>query len=196
MGSELLQRLPEGSRLELAVHEHPKAVLDIHLAYIEAGAELIETATFGSSRPRLERGRAGQLTETVNAAAVKLAREAREISGRDILVAGSIGPPVQSVESFSRKRSEAGPPNTMAPIRPFPSGKASSNAAAGLSYQSTDGCAPRSWPVWPGREASPVTRTMAADRTSVDSRRDGRGMSAIGMPPRAHVTLYGCARQT
>ncbi len=92
MGSELLQRLPEGSRLELAVHEHPQAVLDIHLAYIEAGAELIETATFGSSRPRLERGRAGQLTEAVNAAAVKLAREAREISGRDILVAGSIGP--------------------------------------------------------------------------------------------------------
>jgi homocysteine S-methyltransferase len=92
MGSELLQRLPEGSRLELAVHEHPQAVLDIHLAYIEAGAELIETATFGSSRPRLERGRAGQLTEVVNAAAVKLAREAREISGRDVLVAGSIGP--------------------------------------------------------------------------------------------------------
>jgi homocysteine S-methyltransferase len=92
MGSELLQRLPEGSRLELAVHEHPQAVLDIHLAYIEAGAELIETATFGSSRPRLERSRAGQLTEVVNAAAVKLAREAREISGRDILVAGSIGP--------------------------------------------------------------------------------------------------------
>jgi homocysteine S-methyltransferase len=92
MGSELLQRLPEGSRLDVAVHEHPQAVLDIHLAYIEAGAELIETATFGSSRPRLERGRAGDLTEVINAEAVKLAREARDISGKDILVAGSIGP--------------------------------------------------------------------------------------------------------
>ncbi|MBD3853239.1 MAG: homocysteine S-methyltransferase family protein, partial [Acidobacteria bacterium] len=85
MGSELLQRLPEGSSLDLAAHEHPQAVLDIHLAYIEAGAELIETATFGSSRPRLERARVGDLTETVNAAAVKLAREAREISGKDVL---------------------------------------------------------------------------------------------------------------
>jgi homocysteine S-methyltransferase len=91
-GSELLQRLPEGSRLDVAALEHPQEVLDIHLAYIEAGAELIETATFGSSRPRMERGRVGDRTEKVNAAAVKLAREAREISGRDVLVAGSIAP--------------------------------------------------------------------------------------------------------
>ena len=92
MGSELLQRLPEGSRLDVAAHEHPQEVLDVHLAYIEAGAELIETATFGSSRPRMTRGRVGDLTEKVNAAAVKLAREAREISGRDVLIAGSIAP--------------------------------------------------------------------------------------------------------
>ena len=92
MGSELLQRLPDGSRLDVAAHEHPQQVLDIHLAYIEAGSELIETATFGSSRPRMERGRVADLTEKVNAAAVKLAREAREISGRDVLVAGSIAP--------------------------------------------------------------------------------------------------------
>jgi homocysteine S-methyltransferase len=92
MGSELLQRLPEGSRLDVAAHEHPQEVLDVHLAYIEAGAELIETATFGSSRPRMKRGRVGDLTEKVNAGAVKLAREAREISGRDVLIAGSIAP--------------------------------------------------------------------------------------------------------
>ncbi len=92
MGSELLQRLPEGSRLDVAAHEHPQDVLDIHLAYIEAGADLITTATFGSSRPRMDRGRVGDLTETVNADAVKLAREAREISGREVLVAGSIAP--------------------------------------------------------------------------------------------------------
>ena len=91
-GSELLQRLPEGSRLDVAAHEHPEEVLAIHLAYIEAGAGLIETATFGSSRPRMVRGRVGDLTEKVNAAAVKLAREAREISGRDVLIAGSIAP--------------------------------------------------------------------------------------------------------
>ncbi len=92
MGSELLQRLPEGSRLDLAAIEHPQAVLDIHLAYIEAGAELIETATFGSSRPRLDRAHAGDRVEEVNSAAVKVAREAREVSGRDVLIAGSIAP--------------------------------------------------------------------------------------------------------
>ena len=92
MGSELLERLPPGSVLDLAALEHPQAVLDIHLSYIEAGAELIVTATFGSSRPRLARAHAGDRAEEVNAVAVKLAREAREISGRDVLVAGSIGP--------------------------------------------------------------------------------------------------------
>jgi homocysteine S-methyltransferase len=92
MGSELLQRLPEDSRMDVAAHEHPQTVLDIHLAYIDAGAELIETATFGSSRPRLDRAKCGDLTEAVNASAVKLAREAREISGRDVLIGGSIAP--------------------------------------------------------------------------------------------------------
>ena len=92
MGSELLARLPDGTRLDLAPFEHPRAVLDIHLAYIAAGAELLETATFAASRPRLERLHAGELVEAVNSAGVKLAREAREVSGADCLVAGSIGP--------------------------------------------------------------------------------------------------------
>ncbi len=64
----------------------------IHLAYLEAGAEILQTATFTASRPRLEELGAGAETELVNATAVKLAREAREIAGVDALVAGSIGP--------------------------------------------------------------------------------------------------------
>jgi homocysteine S-methyltransferase len=92
MGSELLGRLPAGALLDLAPHQHPAEVLAVHLAYLEAGAELIETASFAASRPRLERDNAGELVEAVNSAAVKLARQAREISGRDCLVAGSIGP--------------------------------------------------------------------------------------------------------
>ncbi len=54
-GSELLTRIPAGAHLDLAALEHPREVLDIHLAYLKAGAELIETATFAASRPRLER---------------------------------------------------------------------------------------------------------------------------------------------
>jgi len=92
MGSELVSRLPVGSGLESAPLTHPEIVLDVHLAYLEAGAELIETATFGASRPRLKGEESCDLVETINSAAVKLAREAREISGIDCLVAGAIGP--------------------------------------------------------------------------------------------------------
>ncbi len=92
MGSELLERVPAGSHLDLAPLEHPRKVLEIHLAYLAAGAELIETATFAASRPRLERLHAGDEVEAVISAGVKLAREAREIAGVDCLVAGSIGP--------------------------------------------------------------------------------------------------------
>lgn len=92
MGSELVGRLPAGASLETATIDSPESVLEIHLAYLEAGAELIETATFGASRPRLDRDRAGDSVEAINSTAVKLAREAREIAGVDCLVAGAIGP--------------------------------------------------------------------------------------------------------
>jgi methionine synthase I (cobalamin-dependent)/5,10-methylenetetrahydrofolate reductase len=92
MGSELLARLPIGTHLDLAPLEHPHEVLEVHLAYLAAGAELVETATFAASRPRLERLRAGEVAERVNSEGVKLAREARDIAGVDCLIGGSIGP--------------------------------------------------------------------------------------------------------
>lgn len=92
MGSELLARLPAGAALDLAPLEHPRDILAVHLAYLKAGAEVIETATFAASRPRLERLASGATAEEVNGAAVKLAREAREIAGIDCLVGGAIGP--------------------------------------------------------------------------------------------------------
>lgn len=92
MGSELLARLPAGAVLDLAPLEHPQEILAVHLAYLKAGAEVIETSTFAASRPRLERLHAGVSVEEVNGAAVKLARDAREIAGVDCLVAGAMGP--------------------------------------------------------------------------------------------------------
>jgi len=92
MGSELIGRLPAGAMLDLAPHEFPREVLDVHLAYLEAGADIIETATFGASRPKLRRDRAADLVERVNSTAVKLAREAREVSGSSCLIGGSIAP--------------------------------------------------------------------------------------------------------
>lgn len=92
MGSELLARLPAGAVLDLAPLEHPHEILAVHLAYLKAGAEIIETATFAASRPRLERLHASAGVEECNGAAVKLAREAREVSGVNCLVGGAIGP--------------------------------------------------------------------------------------------------------
>jgi hypothetical protein len=62
--------------------ERPDLVLAIHLKYIAAGAEVVETNSFGANRVRLaEHGLAERLAE-INGRAVKLAREAREISGK------------------------------------------------------------------------------------------------------------------
>ena len=91
-GSELLAMLPSHGHLDLAALEHPREVLAVHLSYLAAGAELLLTATFAASRPRLERLQAGDRVEIVNLEAVKLARDAREIAGVDALVGGSIGP--------------------------------------------------------------------------------------------------------
>jgi methionine synthase I (cobalamin-dependent)/5,10-methylenetetrahydrofolate reductase len=69
-----------------------EAVLAVHLGFIQAGAELIETNTFGANRRKLSaQFLEHQLTEIVEEG-VKLAREAREVSGKEVLLAGAIGP--------------------------------------------------------------------------------------------------------
>ena len=80
-------RCPEEANLKA-----PDAVLDVHLGYIRAGAELIETNTFGASRAKLAEHFLEDEFERINEAAVKLAREAREVSGKEVFIAGSIGP--------------------------------------------------------------------------------------------------------
>jgi homocysteine S-methyltransferase len=70
----------------------PDLVGDIHRAYIEAGAQIIQTNTFGANRYKLSaHGLEGQVAE-VNRAGVELARKAAGESGKDILVAGDVGP--------------------------------------------------------------------------------------------------------
>lgn len=67
----------------------PDLVKDIHSAYVAAGADCIETNTFGANRIKLRpHGFAEKLTD-IN---YEGARLAREVAGPDILVAGSIGP--------------------------------------------------------------------------------------------------------
>jgi methionine synthase / methylenetetrahydrofolate reductase(NADPH) len=93
MGTLLFSRgVPQRACLEELVATHPELVGAAHREYLEAGAELIETLSFGANRRRLAAwglgGRAGEL----NRRAAQLARTAREVSGREALIGGSVGP--------------------------------------------------------------------------------------------------------
>ena len=92
MGSMLYEAVgPQRCFDELNV-AHPEAVFCIHQAYIEAGASIIETNTFGANRPKLTPLGMGDQVAQINHRGVKIAREAREAASREVLIAGSIGP--------------------------------------------------------------------------------------------------------
>ncbi len=70
----------------------PEVILDVHRAYVEAGAEIIETNTFGANRFRLIEHELENKIAEINQSGVRLARKAANESRRRIYVAGSIGP--------------------------------------------------------------------------------------------------------
>src|SRR6201997_2521354 len=70
----------------------PEAVFRIHQAYIEAGAQIIETNTFGANRSKLAALGLGDQVTGINHRGAKIAREAREAAPHEVLIAGSIGP--------------------------------------------------------------------------------------------------------
>ena len=67
----------------------PDLVRQIHQEYVKAGAEIVETNTFGGSRPRLAAFGMAEKLKAINQAGVKLAREAAKDSA---FVAGAVGP--------------------------------------------------------------------------------------------------------
>ena len=80
---------------ELLVLTQPEAILDIHRQYLEAGADLIETNTFGATSIAQEDYKMPELAREMNVQAAKLARQAcDEFSTPDKprFVAGAIGP--------------------------------------------------------------------------------------------------------
>ncbi len=92
MGALLSAAVPRLRTPEEANLRAPQAVVSLHVSFINAGAELIETNTFGANRRKLAHQFLEEDLEEINSAGVKLAREAREITGRDVFIAGSIGP--------------------------------------------------------------------------------------------------------
>jgi homocysteine S-methyltransferase len=67
-------------------------VFRVHMAYLEAGAHIIETNTFGANRNKLSAFGLEERVTEFNHRGVKIAREAREAAKHDVLIAGSIGP--------------------------------------------------------------------------------------------------------
>lgn len=75
----------------------PQLISEIHRAYVKAGAEIIESNTFGANRFKLEGYGLGDQVRAINVRAVGLAREA---AGDDVFVAGAIGPLGLRIEPF------------------------------------------------------------------------------------------------
>jgi methionine synthase I (cobalamin-dependent)/5,10-methylenetetrahydrofolate reductase len=80
-------RCPEEANLKA-----PEAVINVHQGFVRGGAEIIETNTFGANRRKLSAQFLDDRLEEIVERGVKLAREAREIAGARVLIAGAIGP--------------------------------------------------------------------------------------------------------
>jgi homocysteine S-methyltransferase len=92
MGSLLQTAVVRARCAEEANLIAPEQVVALHVAFIRAGADVILTNTYGANPVKLAGHKLDDRFEAVNEAGVKLAREAREVGGRDVLIAGSIGP--------------------------------------------------------------------------------------------------------
>jgi homocysteine S-methyltransferase len=70
----------------------PSLVQAVHAEYVSAGADCVETNTFGANRFKLAAHGLADRVHAINRAGVRLARDGRESTGRDVFVLGSIGP--------------------------------------------------------------------------------------------------------
>src|SRR4051794_33751992 len=105
MGALISAAVPRLRCPEEANLRSPESVVSVHVGYIRAGAELIETNTFGANRPKLAASFLEDEFERINSTAVRLAREAREVTGGEVFIAASIGP-LGDVELRRQSRAE------------------------------------------------------------------------------------------
>ena len=127
--SDLLERLSSGVLLAdgamgTMLHSHgigfdkcfdelnltnPGAVAEIHRAYIDSGAQLILTNTFGSNRFKLSKHGLEKQVAEINRMGVELARRTVAAAYKDVLIAGDIGPLGVQIAPFGRVQVELGP---------------------------------------------------------------------------------------
>lgn len=85
---------------------NPAAVGDIHREYIEAGAQLVITNTFGGNRFKLKKHGLEDRVIEINRAGVELAKRAVSASFKKVLVAGDVGPLGVRIAPFGRVKPE------------------------------------------------------------------------------------------
>ena len=84
--------LMSGDSPEIWNEEHPDRIKALYQMFVDAGADIILTNTFGGNRRRLALHQADARTHQINKQAATLAREVADAAGRPVVVAGSVGP--------------------------------------------------------------------------------------------------------
>ncbi|MGB5843186.1 MAG: betaine--homocysteine S-methyltransferase [Anaerolineales bacterium] len=84
--------LEQGDPPELWNLKYPDRVADVHQAYLQAGSQIVLTNTFGGTRLRLAFHNAQSQVAQANHAAAEILRKVVKQSGKDVIVAGDIGP--------------------------------------------------------------------------------------------------------
>jgi len=90
--------LVSGEAPELWNTEYPERISALHRGFVEAGADIILTNSFGGTRYRLKLHKAEGRVRELNMSAARLARAAADESGREVVVAGSMGPTGEILE--------------------------------------------------------------------------------------------------
>ena len=99
MGSNLFARgLTSGEAPELWNTEHPQRIRELQRSFIEAGADIILTNSFGGNRHRLKLHKAEGRVAELNEVAARIARTEADRAGRTVLVGGSMGPTGEILE--------------------------------------------------------------------------------------------------
>ncbi len=88
--------------------DHPDRIADLHQSFIDAGADIILTNTFGGSRYRLKLHKTEDRVVELNQAAAHIARSVADRAGHDIVVAGDIGPTGELFEPLGALTMETG----------------------------------------------------------------------------------------
>ena len=100
--------LVSGDAPEMWNFEHPDRVRELHRRFIEAGADIVLTNTFGGNRHRLKLHNAQDQVRELNLAAVNNARAEADAAGRHVYVGGSIGPTGEIFEPVGAMAHEDG----------------------------------------------------------------------------------------